>query len=115
LACKAGYVSWQYAQLTVTEDSRPYGQESTFTVIWQGPGQGLGENFSESDQTILQLLNRFHADGWELAAVQERREGILGGRNWDAPWSQMAYTFKRELGLGEIKDLLVHGPGEAAS
>jgi hypothetical protein len=67
------------------------------TVTWQPPGQGLGENLSESGETILQLLNRFGADGRELTTVQERHEGVPGGRNWDAPWSQAIYTFKRKL------------------
>lgn len=73
------------------------GLQTTRTVIWLGPGQGLGENLSDSEFTILQLMNRFGADGWELAAVQEHHEGLPGGRNWDAPWSQVIYTFKQQL------------------
>ena len=45
-------MSWQYAQLTITEDSRPTGTDTTRTVIWQGPGQGLGENFTESEDML---------------------------------------------------------------
>jgi hypothetical protein len=90
-------MSWQYAQLTVTHDGRQPGSEPVSTVIWQPPSQGLGENLSESDETILQCLNRFGADGWELTTVQERYEGLPGGRNWDAPWSQVICTFKRQL------------------
>ena len=67
---------WQYAQLTITVGSR--GQESTRTVLWHGPGQGVGENFSDSDQTVPELLNRFGADGWELAGQAEHREGGTG-------------------------------------
>lgn len=91
-------MSWQYAQLVVTRDSRlAAGLEASYTVVWQQPGQGLGENFTESDETVLQLMNRFGADGWELVAIQEHHEGMPGGRNWDAPWSQLTYTFKQQL------------------
>jgi len=91
-------VAWQYAQLTVTHDSRSTaGLDLVRTVIWQQPGQDNGENFSDSEHTILQLLNRFGADGWELVAVQEHHEGQPGGRNWDSPWSQVTYTFKQQL------------------
>jgi len=34
-----------------------------------GRGQGVGENYSDSRQTVLVLLNRFGADGWELACL----------------------------------------------
>jgi hypothetical protein len=90
-------MAWQYARLTVTHDSRPSGLEMTCTVIWQGPGQGLGEIYSESEYTVLQPMNRFGADGWELTAVQESRDGLPGGRGWDAPWSQVTYTFKQQI------------------
>ena len=74
---------WQYAQLTITVDGRAP-REDTRTIVWRGPGQGLGENYSDSDQTVLELLNRFGADGWELAGLQDYREGgdgssVLGG------------------------------------
>ena len=59
--------AWQYAQLVVTHDSR--GTEDTRTILWHGPGQGIGENFSGSGQTVLELLNRVGADGWELVDV----------------------------------------------
>lgn len=36
-------------------------------------GQGVGENYSDSGQTVLELLNRFGADGWELAGLQDYR------------------------------------------
>jgi hypothetical protein len=90
-------MSWQYAQLTIIEDSRPNGCETTRTVVWQEPGQGLGENVTESDHTVLQLMNRFGADGWELVAIQEHHEGLAGGRSWDSPFSQVTYTFKQHI------------------
>ena len=72
-------MSWQYAQLTITVDGRAP-QAGARTVLWHGPGQGVGENYSESGQTVLELLNRFGADGWELAGLQDYREGGDGPR-----------------------------------
>ena len=64
--------------------------------MWHGPGQGPGENFSGSGQTVLELMNRIGADGWELAGLEERREGGDGRTYWDAAWSlTTTYTFKR--------------------
>jgi hypothetical protein len=55
-------MSWQYAQLVVTYDRSPAaGLEAARSIIWQGPGQGVGENISDSDETILQFMNRFGA------------------------------------------------------
>jgi len=31
--------------------------------VWHGPGQSIGENYSDSRQTVPELLNRFGADG----------------------------------------------------
>ena len=42
-----------------------------------------------------QLLTRFGSDGWELAALQEHREGGMGTGYWDAVCSLTTYTFKR--------------------
>jgi hypothetical protein len=90
-------MAWQYAQLVVIEDSRPTsGLKTTRSVTWQGPAPGLSEENICSDATLLQLMNRFGADGWELAAVHEHQEGVPGGRNWDAPWSRVTYTFKKQ-------------------
>lgn len=84
---------WQYAQLTVTVDGRdPHGSR---TILWHGPGQGVGENYSGSDQTVLELLNRFGADGWELAGLQDYREGGNGSSYWEATQMLTVYTFKR--------------------
>jgi hypothetical protein len=60
--------------------------------LWHGPGQGLGENFSDSGQTVLELMNRVGADGWELVGLEERREGGDGRTYWDAAWSLTTYT-----------------------
>ena len=67
--------AWQYAQLTIRLEGR--GGEDSCTILWHGPGQGLGENFSGSGQTVLELMNRAGADGWELAGLEERREGAI--------------------------------------
>jgi hypothetical protein len=85
---------WQYAQLTITVDGRAL-QPGTRTILWHGPGQGVGENYSDSGQTVLELLNRFGADGWELAGLQEHREGGDGSSYWDAARLLTVYTFKR--------------------
>jgi hypothetical protein len=50
--------SWQYAQLTITVNGRS-SQADARTILWHGPGQGVGENYSDSEQTVLELLNRF--------------------------------------------------------
>ena len=68
---------WQYAQLTITVDGRAP-QAGKRTILWHAPGQGVGENYSDSDQTVLELLNRFGADGWELVGLQDYREGGMG-------------------------------------
>jgi hypothetical protein len=47
------------------------------------PGQGLGENFTDSGQSILELLNRVGADGWELADREERQEHGGGPSYWE--------------------------------
>ena len=37
--------AWQYAQLTITRDIRVGNIQ---TILWRGPGQGLGEYFTDS-------------------------------------------------------------------
>lgn len=86
---------WQYAQLTITVDGRA--TQRTRTALWHGPGQGIGENYSDSDQTVLELLNRFGADGWELAGLQDYREGGDGSTYWEAARLLTVYTFKRPV------------------
>jgi hypothetical protein len=65
---------WQYAQLTITVNGRAL-QESPRAIMWQGSGQGLAETYEDRGQTVPELLNRFGADGWELAGIQDFREG----------------------------------------
>jgi len=84
--------AWQYAQLVVTHDSS--GTEDTRTILWHGPGQGIGENFSGSGQTVLELLNRVGADGWELADREVRQVHGEGDHHGDASWNRTTYTFK---------------------
>jgi hypothetical protein len=87
---------WQYAQLTVTVDGRAPAS-NTFTFIWHGPGQIVGEDYSDSDQTLIELLNRFGAEGWELADLQHYREGDDGSGTWEASRLRTIYTFKRPV------------------
>ena len=85
---------WQYAQLVVAIDEHRPDDEAQ-TMLWLGPHQESAENISPGEQTIIQLLNRFDADGWELIAVQEQRTG--GARSfsfWDPLCALTTYTFK---------------------
>ena len=71
--------SWQYAQLTITVDGRA-SRAGARTMVWHGPGQGVGENYSDSEQTVLELLNRFGADGGASGLPRGRgRVLVLGG------------------------------------
>jgi hypothetical protein len=87
---------WQYAQLTITLDGRAIDKAGR-TILWHGPGQGVGENYSDTHATIPELLNRFGADGWELAGLQDYREGGAGSSYWDAARLLTVYTFKRSV------------------
>jgi len=42
--------AWQYAQLTIRVESTA--KQGTRTILWHEPGQGVGANFSDSDQTV---------------------------------------------------------------
>jgi hypothetical protein len=89
---------WQYAQLTITADGHLPHQPRT--VLWHGPGQGLGANFSDGNQAVPELLNRFGADGWELVSHQEHGGGRTEATTrsyWDEAWSLSTYTFKRPV------------------
>jgi hypothetical protein len=46
---------------------------------------------------VLELLNRFGADGWELSALQDYREGGDGSNYWEAARLLTVYTFKRPV------------------
>ena len=48
---------------------------------------------------MLELLNRFGADGWELAGLQDYREGGDGSSYWEAARLLTVYTFKRGVPL----------------
>ena len=54
----------------------------------------MGENCSDSGQTVLELLNRFGADGWELAGLQKYRDGGDGTSYWEAARLLTLCTFK---------------------
>ncbi len=87
---------WQYAQLTIMVDGRA-AQEGKRTVLWHGPSQATDEDYSDVSQTVPELLTRFGADGWELVALQEHREGGMSTSYWDAVCSLTTYTFKRPV------------------
>jgi hypothetical protein len=59
-ANRTGWRSSMTAQLTITRGIRV---GEIHTILWRGPGQGLGENFTDSGQSVLELLNRVGADG----------------------------------------------------
>ena len=64
-----GQLAWQYAQLTITRISIASGNAGAVhgaiqAIVWRGPGQGLGQDFTDSGQSVLELLNRVGADGW---------------------------------------------------
>ncbi len=86
--------AWQYAQLTIARDIRA---GEIQTILWRGPGQGLGENFTGSGQSVLELLNRVGADGWELADREEREERGDGPSYWDPSRTVTIYTFKNPV------------------
>ena len=46
---------------------------------------------------MLELLNRFGGDGWELAGLQDYREGGDGSSYWEAARLLTIYTFKRQV------------------
>jgi hypothetical protein len=62
-------------------------------VAWarSGPGRELLRQRPDGAGADEQV----GADGWELAGLEERREGGDGRTYWDAAWSLTTYTFKR--------------------
>jgi len=86
--------AWQYARLSITRDIRTGDIQ---TIWWHGPGQGLGENFTGSGQSVLELLNRVGADGWELAGQEERQELSERTGYWDPSQTVTTYTFKNPM------------------
>jgi hypothetical protein len=61
------------------------------------PHGGVARGGAALFQTVPELLTRFGADGWELVALQEHREGGMGTSYWDAICSVATYTFKRPV------------------
>jgi hypothetical protein len=83
---------------TVNDHCRwPCGTGATRIVRWHGPGPGTDQDCSDISQTVPELLTRFGADGWELVALQEHREGGMSTSYWDAARSAATYTFKRPV------------------
>ena len=62
--------------------------------MWRGSGQGIGKNFTDSGQSVLELLNQVGADGWELADREERQDRGDGPSYWDPSTTVTIYTFK---------------------
>jgi hypothetical protein len=71
--------AWQCAQLTITRDIHAGEIQA---IVWRRPGQGRGQDFTYSGQSVLELLNRVGADGWELADRQEHQERGNGPSYW---------------------------------
>jgi hypothetical protein len=67
--------AWQYAQLTITRDIRA---SEIQTIVWRGPGQGFGENFTGSGQSVLELLKGVGADGWSWLIARSARTAAMG-------------------------------------
>ena len=57
----------------------------------------MGEDLTDSGHSVLELLNRVGADGWELADREERQERGDGPSYWGANWTVTIYTFKNLL------------------
>lgn len=55
----------QYAQLTVTHDSRPVTDGGEWTMTWYGP-DSTTESKTKSYADVLVELNRAGKEGWEL-------------------------------------------------
>ena len=83
------------------------------TVRWHGPELNVGENYSDSNQTVVELLNRFGADAWELAGIQDYREAEVGSSHSDASRLLTVYTFKRPRVPTGPKDTEVIQKGES--
>jgi hypothetical protein len=89
--------AWQYAQLTVTQQGRGR-EDDVRTVEWRGSEQGIDENFPDSRQTPLELMNKLGEARWELAIHEARwQDAEAGSSYWDASWSRTVYTFKRRM------------------
>lgn len=58
------------------------------------PWAGRRPDFTDSGQSVLELLNRVGADGWELADREERQDRGDGPSYWDPNWTVTIYTFK---------------------
>jgi hypothetical protein len=86
---------WQYARPTITVDGRAF-REDARSIVWHGPEQGVGENYSDSGQTVPGLLSRFGSDGWELG-LQDYRDGEDGTSYWEAARLLTVYTFRRTV------------------
>lgn len=67
------------------------------TILCHGPGRAVGENYPDSEQPVLELLNRFGADGWELMALLDYPQRGDGSSCWEASRLLTIYTFKRSV------------------
>ncbi len=54
---------------------------------------------------MVELLNRFGADGWELAGLQDYREGGDGSSYWEATRLLTVYTCKRAFTNDSVREV----------
>lgn len=66
-----------------------------------GPGQALGRSYEDSGQTVPELLNGFGADGWELAGIQDFRDGRKGSSYWEV--SRLLTVYSKDVDFREVE------------
>lgn len=69
----------------------------TRTIIWRGPRAGHGRKLLRDRAHSTGADDWFGADGWELAALREYREGGDRSSYWEAARLLTVYTFKRPI------------------
>ena len=77
--------AWQYAQLTIRLEG--HGGEDSCTILWHGPGQGLGENFSGSGKILMRQCYGPPLKGClgPIVALRTHAEdNHVGGRQFEA-------------------------------
>jgi hypothetical protein len=67
--------AWQYAQLSITRDIRA---DQIHTILWRGPGQDVGENFTGSGQSVLELLNEWEPTAGSWPTGKSARSAATG-------------------------------------
>ena len=83
---------WQYARLTITVDGRdPMAPKLSSGMVRD---KALGRT---TRTAVTRCWNCFGGDGWELAGLQDYREGGDGSSYWEAARLLTIYTFKRPV------------------